>query len=139
MKSHIKDIMLLGGIYYAGSVILAFISNFIGDIFGFIWSCMFIISLIKLVWTKQLKSITEIKNKFPKFSFFLISIGWVPYIVTIINATLEVIYMLYPDYQTLFILQNIYIISEYIWVIGLFISIIYASYQIFIKKSQYQE
>lgn len=139
MKSHIKDIMLLGGIYYAGSVILAFISNFIGDIFGFIWFCMFVISLIKLVWTKQLKSITEIKNKFPKFSFFLTSIGWIPYIVTIINTTLEVIYMLYPDYQTLFILQNIYIISEYIWVIGLFISIIYAFYQILIKKSQYQE
>ncbi|MCM1324700.1 MAG: hypothetical protein NC218_11310 [Acetobacter sp.] len=139
MKPHIKDIMLLGGTYYVGSVILAFISNFIGDIFGFVWFYTFVISLIKLVWTKQLKSITEIKNKFPKFSFFLISIGWLPYIVTIINTTLEAINMLYPDYQTLFILQNIYIISEYIWVIGLFISIIYASYQIFIKKSQYQE
>ena len=53
MKSHFKNILLLGGIYAAGSITLAYFSSFVAEAAGLLWLAVCAATLVKLVWTTR--------------------------------------------------------------------------------------
>ena len=136
MTAHIKDILLLGGIStLIGSLLAYSPQNVVTSTLDYIWFIIFMISLIKLIFTKSLSPLNYLKNKFPRFSVYLTYIGWLPYIATLCTAILVGINMYVENEETLIVLINIQRILEYIYVIGFIISLIAATYRIFSKKS----
>ncbi len=136
MTSHIKDILLLGGVSTLISSALAYMpQNDIISTLDYLWFITFVICLIKLIWTKNLQPLNNFKQRFPRFSVYLTYIGWLPYITTLCSAILVGINMYAENEETLIVLINIQRILEYIYVIGFIISLIAATYRIFSKKS----
>ncbi len=135
MTSHIKDILLLGGVSTLISSALAYMpQNDIISTLDYLWFITFIICLIKLIWTKNLQPLNNFKQRFPRFSVYLTYIGWLPYITTLCSAILVGIDMLTQDDNIRIILINTQTILEYVYVIGFIISPIAATYQVFFKK-----
>ncbi|MBO5039406.1 MAG: hypothetical protein J6C85_08170 [Alphaproteobacteria bacterium] len=132
MKSHIKDILLLGGIYFIGSTVLAFFPTL--NIADTIWLLLAVIALIILIFKKRLSFLEKLKNTLPRLSFFLTAIGWLPYVATSVSFLLLAIHLIFTNQIPLYLLQNIYIISEYIYAALFLLSLIYAAYRVFYKK-----
>ncbi len=136
MTSHIKDILLLGGVSTIISSTLAYLpQNIIISTLDFVWFIIFVFCLIKLVWTKNVQSLNKFKELFPRLSTYLTYIGWLPYIVTLFSTILVGVNMLTENDNLRIILFNTRNILEYIYVIGFVISLITATYKTFFKKS----
>ncbi len=136
MTSHIKDILLLGGVSTIISSTLAYLpQNIIISTLDFVWFIIFVFCLIKLVWTKNVQSLNKFKELFPRLSTYLTYIGWLPYIVTLFSTILVGVNMLTENDNLRIILINTRNILEYIYVIGFVISLITATYKTFFKKS----
>lgn len=135
MTSHIKDILLLGGVNTLISSSLAYCpQNIVISALDYTWFVIFVICLIKLVWTKSLSPLNYLKNNFPRFSVYLTYIGWLPYVVTLCSAVLIGINMYVENEDTRILLINTQTILEYVYVIGFIVSLIVATYQAFFKK-----
>lgn len=81
MKLCSKDALLLGGIYGGIATPLAYTSNELLEMFADILFCLFIGGNVLLLMNKMPKFITVVQNKFPKLSYYLREIGWIPYVV----------------------------------------------------------
>lgn len=134
MKPHIKDILLLGGIYAAGSITLAYFSSFITEAAGLLWLAVCAAALVKLVWTKKLGLLAKFAKRQPRLAFFLTAIGWLPYAVTLFSFALFVAGTVITGELGRLALVNIYNLGGYVWISGLALSLGYAVYRVFYKK-----
>lgn len=135
MKPHIKDILLLGGIYAAGSITLAYFSFFITEAAGLLWLAVCAAALVKLVWTKKLGLLAKFAKRLPRLAFFLTAIGWLPYAVTLFSFALSVAGTVITGKLGRLALINIYNLGGYVWISGLALSLGYAVYGAFYKKN----
>lgn len=135
MKPHIKDILLLGGIYAAGSITLAYFSSFITEAAGLLWLAVCAAALVKLVWTKKLGLLAKFAKRLPRLAFFLTVIGWLPYAVTLFSFALSVAGTVITGKLGRLALINIYNLGGYVWISGLALSLGYAVYGAFYKKN----
>lgn len=126
MKPHIKDILLLGGIYAAGSITLAYFSSFITEAAGLLWLAVCAAALVKLVWTKKLGLLAKFAKRQPRLAFFLTVIGWLPYAVTLFSFALSVAGTVITGELGRPALVNIYNLGGYVWISGLALSFGYA-------------
>lgn len=126
MKPHIKDILLLGGIYAAGSITLAYFSFFITEAAGLLWLAVCAAALVKLVWTKKLGLLAKFAKRLPRLAFFLTAIGWLPYAVTLFSFALSVAGTVITGKLGRLALINIYNLGGYVWISGLVLLFGYA-------------
>ena len=134
MKSHFKNILLLGGIYAAGSITLAYFSSFVAEAAGLLWLAVCAAALVKLVWTKKLGLLAKFAKRLPRPAFFLTAIGWLPYAVTLFSFALSVAGTVITGELGRLALINIYNLSSYVWTGGLVLSLGSAVYRVFYKK-----
>lgn len=135
MTSHIKNILLLGGVSTLISTPLAYLSqNFVVQLVEQLWMIIFICCLIKLIITKKLAVLNAFAAKFPRFSVYLTFIGWLPYLATLFSAVLVGIDILTQNDDIHNYVINTQIILEYAYAVGFIISLLAASCKVFIKK-----
>ena len=78
MKLWSKEALLLGGIYGILETPFTYIKyEFITDILFIIFVCC----AIMLCFSRTPKFISKTMNNYPNISYYLISIGWIPYFV----------------------------------------------------------
>ena len=80
MKLYSKEALLLGGIYGVLDVIFSFL-GFV--VISDILFCVFLISLGMLVFNKVPKFLMYIMKKYVKMSYYMCSIGWIPYFILV--------------------------------------------------------
>lgn len=81
MKLWSKEAFLLGGLYSVLDVLSSLLSL---DLVSELLLLLFIVFVLMLCFNKMPKFIPYIFNKYPKFSFYMCSIGWIPYAVIIL-------------------------------------------------------
>lgn len=70
MKPHIKDILLLGGIYAAGSITLAYFSSFITEAAGLLWLAVCAAALVNLSGQRNSGYWRSLRSVCPDWRFF---------------------------------------------------------------------
>ena len=83
MKLWSKEALSLGGIYCVLDTSFLFLQTPITENIGLILFSIFIICMFLLYWPKFSLYIENQIKKFPNISYYLISIGWIPYFVII--------------------------------------------------------
>ena len=79
MSVYWKQALLLGGLYWIISLILAVVDTFESYFADFILSLLLTIFLIPLNFIKQIKWLEKMMKKLPITTTFLTFVGWVPY------------------------------------------------------------
>lgn len=124
MKLYSKETLLLGGIYEVLGTPLAYISNEITDFISGILFLGFIICIFYLFFNKIPIFISKIQNNFPKLTYYLNAIGWIPYaFVAIFIILIGSGYIIDYTDETL---ENIVVILQYFDPIAILISLLYA-------------
>ena len=78
MKLWSKEALLLGGMYGILEAPFTYLKyEFITDILFFVFVCC----AIMLCFSRTPKFISKTMNNYPNISYYLISIGWIPYFV----------------------------------------------------------
>ena len=82
MKLWSKEALVLGGIYG----VLATPFSLLGfELISDVVFLLFIVYAIMLLFNKTPKFISFVMNKYPKMTYYLAAIGWVPYFMIIIG------------------------------------------------------
>jgi len=79
MKTLIKQILMLGGIYFIISFLLDMISEDMNTLYGIILFLIFFICFLVLCFRKKLMFLQKMQEDFPKTSVYLLSLGIVQY------------------------------------------------------------
>jgi hypothetical protein len=79
MKTLIKQILMLGGIYFIISFLLDMISEDMNTLYGIILFLIFFICFLVLCFRKRLMFLQKMQEDFPKTSVYLLSLGIVQY------------------------------------------------------------
>ena len=125
MKLWSKEALLLGGIYGILEAPFTYLKyEFITDILFIIFVCC----AIMLCFNRTPKFISKTMNNYPNISYYLISIGWIPYFV-ILGIVLFILSGFIIDYSESF-LELVFNYLYYILPLLVFASLIIA----FIKK-----
>lgn len=136
MTTHCQNILLLGGLNLLGAMILAFIPNdLVNELFQVLWFLWVIGALIKLVWTRQLAVVEALRVKFPRLSFFLIAIGWAPYVAGVLFALLSLIELLTTSGDVLAFVQVAQVLLDFALFCGILIGVAYATWRVFYRKN----
>ncbi len=83
MKLWSKEALSIGGIYCVLSTPFLVLQTPITEKIGLFLFSIFIICMLLLYWPKFSLYIENKIKKFPNISYYLISIGWIPYFVII--------------------------------------------------------
>ena len=125
MKLWSKEALLLGGIYGVFEIPFAYLGlEFVTNILFTVFICY----AIMLCFNKTPKFISKIMNNYPNTSYYLISIGWIPYFV-ISSTVLFILSGFVIDYSESF-LEMTFEYLYYIFPLLMFTSLFVA----FIKK-----
>lgn len=84
MKLWSKEALVLGGIYGILSTPFAYSNNEIAEKFATGLFCLFILNVLILCFNKTPRFISWAINHYPRLSYYLSSIGWIPYFAIII-------------------------------------------------------
>lgn len=124
MKLWSKEALLLGGLYSVLDVLSSLLPlDFIPDILF----VLFIVFALMLCFNKIPKFIPYISNKYPKFSFYMCSIGWIPYAVIILFVFISATFVAFRFDESLFL--NIILNLADLWFFAVFVSLIAAFYK----------
>ena len=127
MKLWSKEALLLGGIYGILETPFTYLKyEFITDILFIIFVCC----AIMLCFNRTPKFISKTIENYPNISYYLVSIGWIPYFV-ILGTILFILSGFIIDYSEIF-LELVFNYLYYISPLLVFASLIIA----FIKKTK---
>lgn len=79
MKLWSKESLMVGGIYSALSTPFLILDTPVTEQIELFLFSMFIICMFLLYWPKFSSLISKQTDNFPKLSYYLISVGWLPY------------------------------------------------------------
>lgn len=124
MKLWSKEALVLWGIYGVLGTPFTYIENNISEQVLTVLSLLFIVCIVMLCFNKTPKFITQTISKYPRFSYYLGSIGWIPYFAIIIPIflTISAFFIDYSD-NTISLCVNI---IGYIIEFGIPVSLIIA-------------
>lgn len=125
MKLLSKEALLLGGIYGILETPFTYLKcEFITDILFIVFVCC----AIMLCFNKTPKFISKTIENYPNISYYLVSIGWIPYFI-ILGIILFILSGFIIDYSESF-LETVFSCLYYILPLLIFVSLVGA----FIKK-----
>ena len=124
MKLWSKEALLLGGVYSILDILfsvfwLGFVSN--------ILFILFIVFALMLCFNKTPKFLPYIFNKYPKLSFYMCYIGWVPYAVIILFVLISCCFVAFRFEESLY--QNLLSGLVGLWLLGLSVSWVAACFK----------
>lgn len=83
MKLYSKQALTVGGIYSVLSAPFFIFETSVTEKIDMFLFSIFIICMFLLYWSKFYLFIEKQTQKFPRISYYLISVGWIPYFVII--------------------------------------------------------
>lgn len=86
MSCYWKQSLWIGGIYWIISQIFTLSGSLVGNTIDAGLSVLLVLFLIPMNWLKPIKKIEAAIKKSPIVATFLVSVGWVPYVVGIVYA-----------------------------------------------------
>lgn len=114
MKLWSKEALILGGIYGILNTPFAYGDSEVAEKFatGLFW--LFVFNILILCFNKTPRFISWTINKYPRLSYYLTSIGWIPYFAIIIPALLLVsaFFVNYSDKSLSFCVDILHYILE---------------------------
>lgn len=133
MKLWSKEALILGGIFGVLSTPFTYSDNTFIEKFsiGLFW--LFFFCALLLCFNKTPRFISWILNRYPRVSYYLISIGWIPYFVIVFLFTAFIVgfFIKYSDDM----IDKQFLILSYITEFGLPFSLMIA----FAKKHFYKK
>lgn len=124
MKLWSKEAFLLGGLYSVLDVLSSLLSL---DLVSDVLLLLFIVFTLMLCFNKTPRFIPYIFNKYPKFSFYMCSIGWIPYVVIILFAFIAGSFVALGFTESLF--QNLALGLTILWIFAVLISLVVAFFK----------
>ena len=83
MKLWSREVLMVGGIYSVLSTPFLILKTPMTEQINLFLFFMFIVCMFLLYWSKFSSLISKQTDNFPKLSYYLISIGWLPYFLII--------------------------------------------------------
>ena len=124
MKLWSKEALFLGGFYSILDILFsAFYLNFVSDILFL----LFIVFVVMLCFNKTPRFIPHFFKQYPKFSFYMCYIGWVPYAVIILFALISCCFAVLQFDVSLY--QNLLVSLTFLWLLGLLFSCVAAYFK----------
>lgn len=134
MKLCKDELLLLGGIYQAAALAISLWTSEIAYAANGVLYLLFWIAVLAIVFNWVPEFVFQFNDKFPRFSVFLASVGWIPYFVVLYALLSTAVDFMISGSDSITVFLNNYMPVYDVYMATIVLSLLYAAYKVFYKK-----
>lgn len=128
------EMLLLGGIYQVAALIISLFTSEIAYAVNGVLYILFWIAVLAIAFNWVPEFVFQFNDKFPRFSVFLASVGWIPYFVVLYALLSTAVDFMISGSDSITVFLNNYMPVYDVYMAAIVLSLLYAAYKVFYKK-----